>query len=1150
MRGNIIGEPFDSFVYDQIDVRQDHQAAGFNDSRTPAQIQYLNNKHAWVKMASSVASSGSLGESRIEQLVTKNNPSLTKGHKLAQNAILFGSLSSQINKRDEEGEETDKFNYYVQRGGIFTGKNIFNKSYSYGVGGRDFGIRPAPGILNVNIDCVNRGSIRTAEVVIKAYNKFQFELIELLYLRVGYTMLLEWGNNIYLNKKSDPKDPPKIQTVGNTLIEDVWFQNNGLNQLEMYQKIQDERAKYSGNYDGFMGVVRNFNWSFESDGTYNITIDLVTVGDIIESLRVNLPISKTLSAFTNVGNESEEGAEINEVNNVIELFLFSMRQQLTYDEEFASNDFLYLKGKPEGQTNAQLFQKYRLDPTSLEYDPKLHSLDKLDQKYHHYITFRRFLEELQKRTFPIKSPLGGSEDKKHLPIEFDLTKDTYMGYHLNQIPIDPRVCLFNFPTPNLGADQGTLDIPSVFTEIKNKSDFIVEKDGHYAGRLFNLFLNFDFIEKCIKESIDKEGKASLFRVLQKICDGINSSMGNVNQLEPILKEDRIITFIDQSMPLEIFQIFNKSTNTIVNLELLGYNPSQSQPASNFVTNINFKTTIPPELASMVTIGAAASGGKIKGIDDTYFSKWNEGLKDRYSAQYESPTEKLDQESLLAQEEKIWLDKALQAFDTYAKGEGLNQNKKFAGQSSGGYRLPKVDKERFYIKNQYTKCLGEFQPKVNREEYEEVVLNCFRQKRDQTEKDLNSRTDGIGSYLEYLVKAFGGKNIKIEDNKKAPDVDPSNAQYFSGDNAIISRGKTTYEQYLRILNNIAFEKSREQAKKIGDLFSSNQLGFIPIQLGLELQGISGIKIYNKLEINQNFLPSNYPESLQFIITAVNHQLTNGEWTTALDTLSIPKNYFKGKLEPPNFTYELEADGAQFVNGFKSSLPPLLRDAIQPYDEKIFTKMIGNNRLELVSIPDLNNDANWGLKNFNSAVRDNFQSFLQDLVRDERYKGWIFYVRSTYRSFEEQYNLHKNKPDQGEAVSAGNSYHNYGAAIDLLATQPTVSGDYNHLGWTKNPTVAIPRGGLYTDENNPQSLKDLTNPYVLVKNARPGQWVASGIVEKAMEYDIIWGGSIEGIVDYNHFYIPFDKATARARGIEQYGSVEKINGLEIKIDDLLY
>ena len=1147
MRGNIIGEPFDSFVYDQIDVRQDHQAAGFNDSRTPSQIQYLNNKHAWVKMASSVAASGSLGENRIEHLITNSNPDLAKGHKLAQNAVLFGSLSSQINKNDKEGEETDKFNYYVQRGGIFTGKNIFNKSYSYGVGGRDFGIRPAPGILNVNIDCVNRGSIRTAEVVIKAYNKFQFELIELLYLRVGYTMLLEWGNNIYLDKKSDPTNQPKIQTVGNTLIEDVWFENNGISQLEMYQKIQDERAKYSGNYDGFMGVVRNFNWSFESDGTYNITIDLVTVGDIIESLRVNLPISKTLSTFTNVGNESEEGAEINEINNVIELFLFSMRQQLTYDEEFVSPDFLYLKGKPKGKTNAQRFQEFRDDPVGLEYDPKLYSLDKLDQKYHHYITFGRFLEELQKRTFPVKSPLGGSKDKKHLPIEFDLTEDTYMGYNLNQIPVDPQVCLFNFPTPNLGADQGTLNIPSVFTEIKNKSDFIVEEEGHYAGRLFNLFLNFDFIEKCIKESIDKEGKASLFRVLQKICDGINSSMGNVNQLEPILKEDRIITFIDQSMPLEVFQIFNDSTKTVVNLELLGYNPSQSQPASNFVTNINFKTSIPPELASMITIGAAASGGKIKGIDDTYFSKWNEGLKDRYSAQYESPIQKLEQESLLAQERKIWLDKALQAFDVFAEGEGKIQNKKFAAQSSYATgRRVETDTKRFNVKNQYNKCLGDSRKSVNRKDYKEDVLNCFRQKRVQAENDSNSKTEGIESYLEYLVKAFGGKNIKIGDNKKTPDVDPSNAQYFSGDNAIISRGKTTYKEYLRIINNIAFEKSREQAKKIGDLFSSNQLGFIPIQLGLELQGISGIKNFNKLEINQNFLPSNYPQSLQFIIQKVNHQLTNGEWTTALDTLSIPKNYFKGKLESPNFTYELEEDGAEFVSGFKSSLPPLLRDAIQPYREKTFTK----DEVTLVSIPDLNNDANWGIKNFNSAVRDNFQSFLQDLVRDEKYKGWIFYVRSTYRSFEEQYNLHKNKPDQGEAVQAGNSYHNYGAAIDLLATQPTVGGDYNHLGWTTNSTVAIPRGGLYTDTSNPQSLKDLTDPYVLVKNTRPGQWVSSGIVEKANKYNIAWGGNIEGIVDYNHFYVPFDKTTARARGIEQYGSVEKINGLEIKIDDLLY
>ena len=60
-----------------------------------------------------------------------------------------------------------------------------------------------------------------------AFNKFQFELIETLYLRLGFNMMVEWGNSHYLpNKQLENEDQTIIEQVGNTVIENNWFQNH------------------------------------------------------------------------------------------------------------------------------------------------------------------------------------------------------------------------------------------------------------------------------------------------------------------------------------------------------------------------------------------------------------------------------------------------------------------------------------------------------------------------------------------------------------------------------------------------------------------------------------------------------------------------------------------------------------------------------------------------------------------------------------------------------------------------------------------------------------------------------------------------------------------------------------------------------------
>ena len=100
-------------------------------------------------------------------------------------------------------------------------------------------------------------------------------------------MLLEWGWDKYIGGQSK-----EIKQMGNTLMEDVWFQDD-YDRIPIFKtlikKVEYYRKLYNGNYDGFIGRVSNFSWDFDTDGTYNITLNLITVGDVIESLKVNLP---------------------------------------------------------------------------------------------------------------------------------------------------------------------------------------------------------------------------------------------------------------------------------------------------------------------------------------------------------------------------------------------------------------------------------------------------------------------------------------------------------------------------------------------------------------------------------------------------------------------------------------------------------------------------------------------------------------------------------------------------------------------------------------------------------------------------------------------------------------------------------------------
>ena len=65
----------------------------------------------------------------------------------------------------------------------------------------------------------------------------------------------------------------------------------------------------------------------------------------------------------------------------------------------------------------------------------------------------------------------------------------------------------------------------------------------------NIYINYDFISRQLNKATDageKKTTLSIFQFLQNICDGINTALGDINNLEVILKDDKVITILEQN----------------------------------------------------------------------------------------------------------------------------------------------------------------------------------------------------------------------------------------------------------------------------------------------------------------------------------------------------------------------------------------------------------------------------------------------------------------------------------------------------------------------------------------------------------------------------------------------------------------------------
>tara|TARA_R110000764_G_scaffold53414_4_gene116377 strand:+ start:4749 stop:6959 length:2211 start_codon:yes stop_codon:yes gene_type:complete len=165
-----------------------------------------------------------------------------------------------------------------------------------------------------------------------------------------------------------------------------------------------------------------------------------------------------------------------------------------------------------------------------------------------------------------------------------------------------------------------------------------------VGNINNIYLNAIYISEQLKKLSDNESnKVSIAKFLQEICNGVNKALGSINDLQVIGDVDgaqNILTIVDfQQVRIRgLSNVNERKQVTTIN----------AQGLKSMVTSISAQSSITPDLATMISVGAQANGETL-GQEAVAFQKLNAGLTDRVYPTKGISAEKLEEQKEATEE---------------------------------------------------------------------------------------------------------------------------------------------------------------------------------------------------------------------------------------------------------------------------------------------------------------------------------------------------------------------------------------------------------------------------------------------------------------------------------------------------------------------
>ena len=595
---SIFKSSFKPYVRTQIESRQNL----VNSQGTrPLDVQkYVSSKSPWVKMTSFV-----------DYADPKKGGKPTKD--LAKQYVLMGGTLYPDPK-----DTTDTI--FKLRSGILAKDSAYGTDLGSGKKGfanMQYGIRPMPGITSVNVKSKSAyGSLREAVVKFYAWDVKQLEDLLILFMRPGYPVLLEWGWSMYIDNKDG-----KVRSFDSPTIN--CFQD-GLTQDAVYAALEKYREQFFGNYDGMLGLIRNYETSMLVNGGFECTVTLISIGDVIDSLKMNCEPTDNTTLLASINQEDFKDA--------FEYLLYEMMNnkdtpgnyygvtKLAEAKEsgnkitgvdtnvYKAAEFISGTSKAESNSDVALSQHF------IQFAFLVHILN----------TQKNLYDINDKRILDIELPLYGINGNKG---------DGLCLASYNSVTIDSNVCVIKntkakFLTSG-NASTASFDGFNPFAvnvSIVDSTDVAATTAKEYLngnsslGVIGNIYVNLGMIIQIYRaEHRKNNGQVYLGQFIKSILHELEFTLGSINNFD-IFTEDNKLVIIDKHY---VEDETGSDSNTKFRMNILG--------TDTIVRNQKIISKIFPSQATIIAI-AAQNRENVASLQSSTYTHMNRGLQSRIFSQ--------------------------------------------------------------------------------------------------------------------------------------------------------------------------------------------------------------------------------------------------------------------------------------------------------------------------------------------------------------------------------------------------------------------------------------------------------------------------------------------------------------------------------------
>ena len=658
----IFDGPLNANCLKQIEFRQ---KVNSKSTKSIEELSLLNTRSGWVKITSGV--NHIVGEDNKElanRIYGEDSEDSKKaliehrsaGAKEASETVLAGGILREDLKDDDASSK------YRQ------GLNFLDdKSSSYSNSIRGF--KAMPGITDFSIKSlsVTNGANKQVEFKLKINTIEDLDIIDTLYFRPGFDILIEYGANVYIDADGE---------IGNQIysLSKKFLKGENLSEIEDLSK--EYKEKTGGNYEALVGKVINFSWDYNLDGSYDCSVKIITRGDLIESMEAlepatNAEIKKDAEENSNTGSTTKGTYDWSDA-------ISTMLLALMWGTKSARN-------RIKKKYNVDVFRSIELKSDKVQGQDDAENNSDKSKNYHWYITLRDFLHLLNEYFIPA----GTKRDGKLFKFSTDYSENGFTTFH-EHMSIDPGICFL----PYTGAGKAWyFDSDNWFWRNSFFDDFSnaggpppkVFVEGHKKqkqrfGEDYNprspqaICLNINHlleIQNSLLEEAKKNSKTkiSIFNLIKQILDDCETVMGGINDLEIVYDSDKNEwSARDIGIPKKV------TKKTVPKLKITG--------TDSFVTNLSIRSQINSVINSTLAVAASATNGA---SSDTNLLQFNKNLYNRYTTINPNKTE------VSRANEGKYLEKIIGqiggAFASYAQGH--YDRSKFTDNNSNYYRYCKV-----------------------------------------------------------------------------------------------------------------------------------------------------------------------------------------------------------------------------------------------------------------------------------------------------------------------------------------------------------------------------------------------------------------------------------------------------------------------------